>query len=200
MIGKSFGWHLMWLVHALRPKRNPLRRTRDRVAALMVLLLLLTGLMAVPVVACVGSVIHEAQAKEAATAAASTRPVNAVLTENATIQSQARDSTYPTSQPRADVRWTDPEGRVRVTNVEVAADATTGQSMPLWVDGAGRVVSSPATPSQLRLNVIIVSLLLLSGVEVACAGLIVGVSRLSMACAKPLWEREWSAVEPQWTR
>ncbi|MEV4729970.1 hypothetical protein [Saccharopolyspora sp. NPDC049426] len=194
----SAGAH--WLGQALRSTPNPLRRRLDRLTAILVLGLLLMAL-AVPAGAIAwGEATYAANARAAAEAVETRRPVEAAVIAPPTTQVVGINPDIQTTTHRADVRWVGVDGTPRIGNVEVGRTTATGGKVVVWVDDADRVVAAPLTAGQLRASEIAFIFWLVTIGEALCAALMVWVHRVANARAQCAWSREWEIVGPKWTR
>ena len=186
------------LVRGLRPDRNPLRRTSDRVETC-----LLAGLF---VVAAAGAPFAVQAASQAAYSGAlraeqvqlATRhQVRAVLTK--TAGSDASAYTLSTEVP-VPATWTSVTG-VRRTGMILALEGTPkGSPVSLWTDDQGNIVSPPLQPAQVAGQGDVAALGTGVGIAVLylCEAGIVRyvVNRRRMAA----WDADWAVTAQVWNR
>lgn len=182
-------------VRGLWPDRNPLRRTTDRVEAVLAGLLAVAFLAGAPPVAVAAG--HAASAIGSRTAQAqqaSWRQVPAVLLATAPA---AQLHQFQVTVP---ARWVAPDGTRRTGQVLAPPGTEAGRAVMVWVDKAGQLTGNPPLElAQVRGQVVLAAALtpLALGLVLLCAGLLIHavLGRRRMAC----WETDWQVTEPQWT-
>lgn len=195
MDGNSLRADVRWLAHALG--RNPLRRRLDRVAAMAILALLAAAVLMVPVAIAAGNANYAGGAREAAVAAATRRPVEALVMSPPAAHVISGAEHEATSYSAA-VSWTGADGRARVETAAVPANTQLGGKVRLWVDRADRITVAPPTETQLRASAAAVGFEVMVAGQLLCAGLIWGVRAIADARAARAWNREWEIVEAKW--
>jgi len=182
-------------VRGLWPDRNPLRRTVDRVEAMIVGGLAVAFLAGAPVTAV--AAWHAAcsmGSRVARTQQATWHQVPAVPL--ATVPAPG----YGQYEATVRARWTAPDGTRRTGTIPVPQGATAGRTVLVWVDAAGRPAGPPLQFSKVRLQAALAALLaptiagfvLLYAGQLACG--VLGRRRLAA------WDADWRATGPQWTR
>jgi hypothetical protein len=176
-------------------------RTTDRVEDLAAWLTVAFALLVVVAAVVIGRVGHDLARAAATAEAADHIAVDAVLLE-ATDRwpSTARS---PRSNDGVPARWTAPAGAQAgaavVGTVPVTGRHAAGDTVPVWLDGTGRVVAAPPTPATL------VAVGWIWGVLAALAGWAVlllawlGVQRATAVRNQAAWARDWARVEPGWS-
>ena len=100
---------------------------------------------------------------------------------------------------RAPATWTTPDGVEHTGTLLVWRSAEAGVTVPVWVDGDGRVVPAPATRTSGLVGAVTTAVLLLA----LGGGLLVGtwrlVRRATLAVNARAWGEEWRRVAPEWT-
>ncbi|MGW1162369.1 Rv1733c family protein [Streptomyces sp. NPDC002513] len=178
-----------------RWRRNPLRRSSDRLEAWLVLgiwaFVLLAGVLGGRTAA--GAVDQSLAAHRARSHAA-----RAVLTQDA-ARTPAELPGHIDGGTWAKVRWT-VSGAPHTGLVKVTPDAKAGAAITVWTDPSGDLVSRPASADQARAQARFVGAL--AGMGAAGGVLVCGrllrrrLDRRRMAA----WDREWEWVGPQWRR
>jgi hypothetical protein len=185
------------LVRRLRPDRNPLRRTSDRVETY-----LLAGLF---VVAAAGAPFAaEAAAHAAYTGAlrteqaqlATRHPVRAILAQPA-----GKSSAYTLStEVPVQASWTSVTGVKRAGPVLAEAGSPKGSALTIWTDAAGNLTSPPLQSSQVA-----------GQGDVAALGAVVAVAALYL-CETAIvryvlnrrrmaaWDADWVVTAKAWNR
>lgn len=179
---------------ALRVWCNPLARGVDRVEAGAVLLLIVFGLVALPVVATVASATWSDAAQRSAAERRSLTAVAAIVDQSAQLPLGTTDGA-PVWIP-APVRWTGADGHRHTGVTDVPASAVAGDPVTVWLDPAGRIVSPPPGPAALAGLAVLVGAgsWILIGLLLLGAGW--GVRRRLDRHRLRAWGREWAQVEP----
>ena len=192
------GRRLGRLVRGLRPDRNPLRRTLDRVESYLLAGLLVAALAGAPFAAQAASHAAYAGALRAEQAQLATRhQVRATLTGPA----GDNNSTYTLSaEVPVQAAWTTPAGERRTADILALAGTPKGAAVMVWTDAQGNLSSPPLQPSQVA-----------GQGDVAALGAIVAVAALYL-CATGIvrsvmyrrrmaaWAADWAVTAPTWNR
>jgi hypothetical protein len=186
------------LVRGLRPDRNPLRRTSDRVETYLLAGLLVAALAGGPFAVQAASHAAYAGALRAEQAQlAALHQVRAVITGAA-----GNDNSAYTLSTEVPVRaaWTTPAGEQRTADILVLAGTPKGAAVTIWTDAQGNLTNSPLQPSQVA-----------GQGDVAALGAIVAVFALYL-CATGIvryvmyrrrmaaWDADWAVTAPTWNR
>jgi len=171
-----------------------LARGVDRAEAAVVLILISLWLVALPIVATVGSVSWADAAARSAEQQRSLASVQGVVEQNAQVPIGAGEATPVWIA--APVSWTGSDGQQATGIVEVPATAVVGDHVTVWLDGAGRVVPAPTSSESLA------GLTMLVGAGTwILIGLVMFV--LGWTIRRRLdrrrwraWGQEWAQVEP----
>ena len=183
-------------VRGLWPDRNPLRRTMDRVEAMIAGGLVAVFLAGAPLAAvAAGHAVYSAGSRAAHAQQITWRQVPAVLAATAPAAGLRQDQvTVPAS-------WTAPDGTRHAGAVLAAPGSRAGHAVMVWVDAAGRLTGHPPLRlSQVRGQAVLATMFtaLAIGFIVLCAGLLahtmLGRRRLAA------WDADWQVTEPQWTK
>ncbi|MEU6144532.1 hypothetical protein ABZ848_29790 [Streptomyces sp. NPDC047081] len=180
-----------------RWRHNPLRRRSDRVEAWIVLaawlVALVGGLLA-------GLAADAGMADSLAARRASVHSVSAVLTRDA-----PRGPTVTTAGGSGDtvwakVHWRAADGSTHTGMARVATGSAAGASVTVWVDNHERLVTSPPSPLEARLQSALAGVLVVFGTAAAAAGCAcLARFRLDRRRIRA-WEAEWERVGPQWRK
>lgn len=144
-----------------------------------------------------GLLTASAMQHSAERARAQSRPVSAVLTQEA-----ARGSARSTSGSLSwgTVRWTEPNGSTHTDRARVPASATPGSHVTVWTNGHGRLTPPPASPTDAAFQ---------SGLGglwagAATAGLVIGGAKLIQSRLDrrrfDQWAEEWARMDTHWGR
>ena len=183
-------------VCGLWPDRNPLRRTIDRVEAIITGALVAVFLAGAPLAAvAAGNAAYGAGSRTARAQQATWQQVPAVLAATAPAAGFRQDEvTVPAS-------WTAPDGTRHAGAVPVAPGTRVGRAVMVWVDAAGRLTGHPPLRlSQVRGQAVLATVFtpVAVGLIVLCAGLlahaVLGRRRLAA------WDTDWQVTEPHWTK
>jgi|SRR5689334_10211695 len=117
--------------------RNPLIRTTDRVEALILVLAVAASLIAIPVSAAVGTVVHDSRSRLYAEQVQTRRPVTATVTGESHPR---RNVERPTVT--APARWF-AAGAERTGDVTAPLTAKIGDDIEIWIDDDGLPVARP---------------------------------------------------------
>ena len=176
----------------LWPDHNPLRRSLDRVEALIVAGLAAALLAGTPVAAVTASHLAYNAASRTVSAQRSWHQEKAVLLASASVPSQFETTVQ--------ARWAGPAGERRTGMVPVLAGAPAGSTVMVWVDGSGQLTGLPLQRSQMQAQVVMAALFapVMLGLLLVAVGLLAhrALGRRRMAA----WDADWQAIEPQWTR
>jgi len=183
-------------VRGLWPDRNPLRRTVDRVEAVVAGGLVVAFLAGAPVAAAaVGHATYSIDARIAHAQQVTWHQLPAVLLATAPAAGLRQ------YQVAVRARWTTPDGTRHTGTVLAAPGSKAGSAVTVWVDRAGQLTGGPPLQfSQVRSQVVLVVVFtpVAVGFILLCAGLLTHawLSRRRLAS----WDADWQVTEPQWTK
>jgi hypothetical protein len=186
-----------WAARAVRglwPDRNPLRRTIDRAEAAVVAGLAVVFLAGIPLVAAAsGHYVYGYASRTVAAQRAAWHRVPAKLLTTVPASGYGDQATVP-------ARWTAPDGKRRTGMVPAPMAASTGGTVMVWVDEAGRLTEPPLRPSLIQGQAALAGIFtsVVFGMIVVCVGLLVHVALDRRRLAA--WDAKWRATGPQWTR
>lgn len=184
-------------VRLWRWRRNPLRRRSDLVEAWLVLVTFVLALLIGVFAGVAAAVVVDGSIEDRRE---HTRPVPAVLVEDAAHALPASVAEDGDGGVWAKVRWTAPDGTSRTGRAEVEAGAKAGAAVTVWNDPEGRLASAPPEGADARFQIVMSGIT----VSVAAGGLVVlggwiVRSRLQWRRLAE-WESEWQRVEPSWRK
>jgi len=182
-------------VRGLWPDRNPLRRTIDRIEAVIAGGLVIAFLAGAPLAAVAGG--HAAYGSAARIAHAQQAAWHQVP---AVLLATAPAARYRQDQVNAQARWTAPDGTRHAGTVLAPPGTRAGRAVMVWVDMAGLPTGDrPLQLSQARdeaeLAAVLTSLAL--GLFLLGAGFSVHVMLGRRRLA--VWDADWQVTEPHWT-
>ncbi len=186
------------IVRGMRPDRNPLRRSYDRIEAAVGVGLLMTFLAGAPLLAiAAGQWAQSAGEHAERTARVHARQVPAVLLQSAPPPVLSmRATSVMSNEP---VRWTAPGGLARTAQVAVPVGTKAGSTLLVWTDSQGRLTTPPPMPGQVSDQVLLSSMFAPAALALAIGGIWLAARRLLHARRLRWWEAQWSAVGPRWT-
>jgi hypothetical protein len=186
------------VLRGLRPDRNPLRRTVDRVETCLLAALFVAAAAGAPFAAQAASHAAYANALRAERAqVASSRQVRAVLAQPA---ASAINGYTVTSLVPVQATWTSVTGARESGQVLAPAGSPKGTAVAVWTDAAGDLTSPPLQPSQVA-----------GQADLAAAGAVVtvvlfwlcgtGVVRYTLNKRRmAAWDADWTVTSPTWNR
>jgi len=186
---RLLGWH-----------RNEMRRGTDRIeawlTAWLLLVLIVAGLWVGNWAACV---TYRSEVRQRESEREHRHQVSAVLLENPATPAATGDDGLPVGRPVARATWTAPDGSTHSGSIDVDPAERAGQRITLWVDDRGLPSlpppgASPRLDAALAAIAAVLCLILALGVTRWAVGLVLERRRLRS------WQREWSEVEPRWSR
>ena len=177
---------------AFRVWRSPLARGVDRAEVALTFGVLVVWLLALPILATVGSAQWSGLQARAAVEQRSVVSVDAVLAQDARFDMTTLRST-PTGVI-AEATWTGRDGRPVKGPVEVVPGARAGDHVVIWLDPAGEVVDAPMSTVDAAVQAgLIVALGWLALGLVLIGGWWVGRARLDRRRWRA-WAQEWETI------
>ncbi|KAA0086517.1 hypothetical protein CIW52_00850 [Mycolicibacterium sp. P9-64] len=150
----SFAGRLRWHLQALG--FNPLIRTTDRLEAFAVLAALLTALIAIPIASHAGDVVYASAAHTAELQAHDRHPVQATVVEGGGRLPADVEGSASGGPASVKAQWH--EGtRLRTEQITGPTMAKVGDSLTVWLDNAGKVVSAPLTADDAEVSAAVAS-------------------------------------------
>jgi hypothetical protein len=180
--------------------RNPLRRTSDRIEALLTFLLVMTMLLVGPWAGWSAARATYGHDVRVSTWEWKHRfAVAAVLLQNAAAPISTEDAWMRATPPtRTAARWTGPDGLVHTGTVVADVGARAGSTVPIWVDDHGTVATPPGLRSP-TVDAVMAALLVMLGLAAGLAGIRrIVVWRLDRRRLRS-WQAEWLVVGPRWS-
>lgn len=180
-------------VRGLRPDRNPLRRSSDRVETVVLTLLVIAFLAAAPFIALASGSwafarAHQAQVEQQA----SSYRVSALV-----LKVEAPSGAYV--DPSAQARWTAHDGKVVTGEIPVPFGTMVGATEQLWTTTDGQLTDPPLRDSQVTGQAYAAEAVGVGALAVllTTAGLVTHwrLNKRRMAA----WETEWRTTGPRWT-
>lgn len=195
---RRHGWWPCRVLRGLRPDRNPLRRTCDRVETYLLAALFLASAAAAPFAArAASSAAYAAALRVQQEQLATTHIVPAVLTQPA----GDADNGYSLSgYVPVLATWTSVTGVQRTGQVLAPAGSPAGSTVRVWADAAGHLVNPPLMASQVAGEGQMAAFGAIAGLGVLylCEAVILRrvVNRRRMAA----WDADWVVTAQAWNR
>ena len=157
-----------------------MHRTVDRIERAALIIAIGLAIVAVPLAVLAGAIVRHAA--DAIVNAENVHPTTALLLRDAPTLGE----------------WHTPDGAVHTGPVD-AAGATTGMTVPIWIDNAGRPVAPPLTADQAYWRgVLTVTMVLVAAFTLITIAYLL-TRRLCDRRRMAEWAAAWRAVEPRWT-
>ncbi|MEU4195134.1 hypothetical protein AB0E69_24760 [Kribbella sp. NPDC026611] len=170
--------------------RNPLRRTADRIEAVLLLGVLVLGLLAIPAAAALGTTIRERAEQSAARYRAEVHPAKAHTLEEAALGQ---------ATARVGISWVDSSGATRLGEDDVPFGTAKGSDLTIWLDRTGARVQPPRNPADSAALGAVTALTL----PMLAWPMLWALFRLARRRLDrhrlDAWATEWRQVSPRWT-
>ncbi|MEC3979680.1 Rv1733c family protein [Amycolatopsis sp. H20-H5] len=127
----------------LRPAGNPIAQVWDRIEAVLLLVLVGGGLLAVPFAAVTGTTSYRT---ELADAHHGHQPATAITLAEAPRPVVSSDGAGPVDGLTVAARWTDARGLSHRGDVLAAPGSPAGTAVRIWLDAKGASTLAPVTP------------------------------------------------------
>lgn len=193
-------WPPRWWVSQLSGK-SPLVRSSERKLARLAVALTAVALLAIPVVAAVGSTLVAQEVERSERRAMAVSQVSAVLLEDAS-QSSGRtvnglmEGSVPAQVPAS---WRLPNGAQRHGLVSVGPGAAAGTAIDIWVDQTGAKVRPPLTVEQAAASGVAQAVAIWLAFALGLAG-IYWIARIKCGRVSSAdWDAEWRRVQGDWS-
>jgi hypothetical protein len=180
--------------------RNPMRRSTDRIQAILRAILLAASVIGAPIVT--AGISHQVYLAGLRTGQAQANAWHRVpaLVQHVTLVATPWRHPAISGTEMLQVRWATPDGSYRTGDLLWGADTVAGSTVTVWIDASGRLAHPPLTHADAVDHLIGAAvatpavLALLLWVAARMASLL--LDRYQMAS----WEADWLAVEPRWSR
>jgi hypothetical protein len=189
-------WHRR-VLRGLRPDRNPLRRTSDRVETYLLMALFLVAAAGAPFAALAAShAAHDAALHAEQVQMASRHQVRAVLTQPA-----GSGVGYTlTSEVPVQATWTSVAGVRRAGDVIAPAGSPKGTAVTVWTDTAGDLTSPPLLNSQVAGQADMAAVCAIAGVGVLYLCEAAVLRRVLHKRRISAWDADWEVTARAWNR
>jgi hypothetical protein len=183
------------MLAAAWPGRHPLRRTIDRIEAMVIIALVVAFLAAAPFAAMATSAWTGQNAAAAAREdQASVHPVAAVVVRGVPPPVSPHGAAYLTKVP---VRWT-LNGTRHTGTIKAAAGTKTGATVRIWTSRSGEQTDPPAGPAQIAHQAALGGVLAVAGLMLVVIVSALAIRRTLDRRRMATWDAEWRATGPHW--
>jgi hypothetical protein len=190
------GWRRV--VNGLRPDRNPLRRSVDRLESMLVLGLLAVFLMATPLIAFgVGRWTWDSAAATARTEQAAWHRHSAVVLRG--VPAPKNDPYGAIYLAQIPVRWIAQDGQTHTGQVAAEAGVRTGAKITVWTLPSGQLTGPPLGHAQIVHQAAFAGLLAVLGSSMSLAVTALVIRRMLRRRRMAAWDAEWRATGPVWS-
>ncbi|WP_329000965.1 hypothetical protein OHA18_41860 [Kribbella sp. NBC_00709] len=189
-------WVLMQ-ARRLGGRRNPLRRSTDRIETALLWCTLVAALLLIPVGAAVGTGVQNSLDASAARQRAVLHQVQARTLESSERQVPAVQGDVLSQVP---VSYVDPRGaeQRRMTSVVIGTKA--GAEVTIWLDRSGNIVTAPLSKSDSAAFGGTAGFFTVLGGWLALWG-VFNLARVPLNRRRSReWDAEWLAIAPRWSR
>ncbi|MGG7569351.1 Rv1733c family protein [Streptomyces sirii] len=175
---------------------NPLRRTSDRVESGVFRLLMLLLVFGLPVAStCAGLAACDSSMRAVQAQSTERYEVTARLASNVEgVQRRTENAEH-----RAQVRWTDRNGKERTGIALVKGGTPEGATVRIWLKRDGSISSPPMTVRDATATGWLVGGMTAVGVASALFGARAGMRLVLDRRRHAQWDAEWASVEPRWS-
>jgi hypothetical protein len=157
----TFGAARSWVLRLFG--RHPLVRVSDRIEAFATALAVLVAVLAVPVVAAIGTSVHDSRARFYAEQMSSRHQVTATAVEDSAMLVRSNTVSFVVR-----ARW-NASGANHVSTIAWPERAKAGDQTNIWVDAHGDNANVPAAPGQAGLDAVGAAVSLWLGIVFAAA-------------------------------
>lgn len=193
-------WPPRWWVSQLSGK-SPLVRHSDRNLARLAVALTVVALLAVPVLAAVGSTFVAQRLEMSERQRMTHSRVSAVLMEDAPPPTDRRANSLMNGVVTAQVpaSWQLPNGVERHGSVSVDQRAAAGTAVDIWVDQTGAKVEPPLTAEQTAAGGVAQAVAIWIVFTLGLAG-VYWITRIKCSrVSSTEWDAEWRRIQGDWS-
>ncbi|WP_041810862.1 Rv1733c family protein [Rhodococcus jostii] len=168
---------------------NRLMRGSCRLESSVFLLVVAVVLSLVPLAAAFGTATRTRLDDQSRADRATRQQIAAVLLEDANVNlADTTPATGATGQ--APARWA-VAGTTHTGLVQTAPEAKTGQTISIWIDPAGKIVSAPKTGTENAFEAVGAALALWTMGTTICLTMMIGIRWAGTRYRMSQWDREW---------
>jgi len=180
-----------------RPDGNPLRRTSDRIEAVLLAMLIAAFLCGAPLAGIAAGRAAAAGSMQAGHARAGAYRVAAVLLQHA--PGKSHPMFQAPLEPTVPARWKAPDGTLHTGEIYAPVGAAAGSTVLVWTDRSGQLTASPLPQGDMVEDVALAASL--ATIAVAAVLAVIGLLTRWVLDRRRLaaWDVRWRATGPQWT-
>lgn len=182
----TIGFGRWWCVRALG--RNRLARATDRIEAVAVLLAVMVVFIAIPIVAAIGTSVHDARVRAYSEEAQTRHTVAAIAVADS---SAVAHPTFVDFTVR--VKWS-AEGADHIATLNYDQPVRAGEAIDVWVDDTGAHSGPPAPAARAGFDAVGVAVASWAAVIAAAAGITLAIRWTLDRRRYAEWEREINAL------
>jgi hypothetical protein len=177
---------------------NPLRRRVDRIEAAVVVSLMVLFVITAPMLAVFAAHLTSAAGQRELRAERTWQYVEATVLKSTTYEQAGMGGGW--SAAVVDVRWRDPDGRMRTGLLQVAQGARAGAHMAVWVTKNGLLADPPLSPVDVAELMAFAAIAAALGAAAALAVMLTAIRLAANRRRMADWAREWAATSPRWSQ
>lgn len=194
----SRGNRLARFTRGIRPDRNPVRRTSDKLETFLLAGSVVAAAAAGPfVVPAVAGASHAGAVRAQASERATRYEIKAGLTQRAADGGDGYSSAY---HVLARAAWRAPDGTHRSGVVTAPGGAPAGTPVTIWTDRHGDMTGPPLDASQIASQSDLAGAAAAGGIAVLLLSEAAVVRWVLERRRMRDWDADWAMTEPQWTR
>jgi hypothetical protein len=184
-------------VRRWRPDGNPLRRTSDRIEAVLLAILIAAFLCGAPLAGIAAGRAAAAGSMRAEHAQAGAHRVAAVLLQHA--PGKSHPMFQAPLEPTVPAQWKAPDGTLRTGEIYAPVGAAAGSTVLVWTDRSGQLTTSPLEQGDVVEDVALAASL--ATIAVAAVLAVLGLLTRWVLDRRRLaaWDVRWRATGPHWT-
>lgn len=172
--------------------RNPLVRASDRVEALVLVLAIVVTLVAVPIAAAIGTVVHESRSQAYAEQAQDRQVVAATVIDSAAESAGGKTMTVP-------ARWV-VGGMENTGLVKTRQALKPGDAIDIWVGRDGSQVDAPTPVRAAAEEAVVAAAGTWLSVAAAAAGIVVGTRAALDRLRHARWQHDFDNLVGNYDR
>lgn len=183
-----------------RPRRNPLARDSDQAERRALLVLLGLVLLAAPLAGLLGGQTYAQQREQMRIEQATRYSTTATLLEDAPPQAATSNGSPYGGAARVGATWQGSDGLAVTGEVTATRGAEAGDTVTIWLDRSGGVVTEPVTPSVAISNAVTAGFASWFGVIVLC-GAAYWLVRIRLDRRRAAgWDEDWRRFDTRSAR
>lgn len=191
------GW-LARFARGVRPDRNPVRRTSDKLETFLLTGSIVAVAAAAPfVVPAVSGVGHAAAVRAQVSEQATRHEIRADLLQRA---ADGGDGYSSASQVLARADWRAPDGTLHSGVVTAPGGAPKGSPVTIWTDAHGNLSGPPLDAGQIAGQSDLAGAAAAGGLVLLLLSETAVIRRILERRRMKDWDSDWATTEPRWTK